>query len=337
MNPTFTVIMPTYNSASTIEESLKSIRRQKGYNPSEVEILVVDGGSTDNTIEIAKSYGARIIDNPRRLPEFAKNIGFDAAHGRYGLLLDSDESLKTDNIFSDVQHTFENHSDVKNIMYTGAPAYPGSNAATRYLCRVADPFSNFVYYHFSEYDYIKAYTRLFKYEKIDTGYKFDLREADFYPLSDGSFFDFECARMLKKKHQLEDITTDIFAIMVDYTGYCVFLEDGYIYHDQRVTGKKILSKMRWRIKNNLFSDECVGYATREQKQSGISKRKYLFILYCITIVPVIIKAIYLAITERDVCMLMDIFYTEATFVMICWYMLMKLLHIPVRMDTSYGK
>lgn len=67
--------MPTYNSEGTLEESLKTIRNQD-YDQNQIEILVIDGGSTDKTRAIAEKYNCRIINNPRKLPEIAKEIGF---------------------------------------------------------------------------------------------------------------------------------------------------------------------------------------------------------------------------------------------------------------------
>ena len=53
------IIMPTFNSEKTLEESLKSIRRQE-IDQAQIEILLVDGGSTDKTAEIARKYHRRL-------------------------------------------------------------------------------------------------------------------------------------------------------------------------------------------------------------------------------------------------------------------------------------
>ena len=67
------IIMPTFNSEKTLELSLKSIREQE-IDQKQIEILILDGGSTDSTVEIAKRYEATVIKNERRLPEFAKQL-----------------------------------------------------------------------------------------------------------------------------------------------------------------------------------------------------------------------------------------------------------------------
>ncbi len=77
-----TIIMPTYNSEKTLEYSLRSIRHQI-INQDQIEILMIDGGSTDKTLEIAGKYNAKVLYNERRLPEFAKQQGMMAAKGKY--------------------------------------------------------------------------------------------------------------------------------------------------------------------------------------------------------------------------------------------------------------
>ena len=54
------VVIPTYNSERTLEKCLKSIVDQTYKN---IEIIIVDKFSEDKTVEIAKSYGARIIQD----------------------------------------------------------------------------------------------------------------------------------------------------------------------------------------------------------------------------------------------------------------------------------
>jgi glycosyltransferase involved in cell wall biosynthesis len=61
--------VPVLNEESRIGRCLSSIRAQE-YPRSRVEILVLDGGSTDNTVAEALEYGATVSDNPDRLSEF---------------------------------------------------------------------------------------------------------------------------------------------------------------------------------------------------------------------------------------------------------------------------
>ena len=55
--PLISVIMAVYNVESTLQAAIDSVLAQKYKN---VELVIIDGGSTDNTIKIVKSYGSEI-------------------------------------------------------------------------------------------------------------------------------------------------------------------------------------------------------------------------------------------------------------------------------------
>ncbi|MCI2414737.1 MAG: glycosyltransferase family 2 protein [Candidatus Aramenus sp.] len=81
------VIIPTLNSAGTIENALKSIKEQS----IPAEIIVVDSMSTDGTAEIAEKYGIVIRQKSNRLS--ARIIGAINATGDFILNMDSDQFL----------------------------------------------------------------------------------------------------------------------------------------------------------------------------------------------------------------------------------------------------
>jgi succinoglycan biosynthesis protein ExoA len=81
-----TAIVPTYHEEQSIGRCLTSLLSQRGVD--DFEILVVDGRSRDQTVDVVRSFpefGTRIhlIDNPRRYQVFAWNLGCRAARGRY--------------------------------------------------------------------------------------------------------------------------------------------------------------------------------------------------------------------------------------------------------------
>jgi len=87
------IIIATYNSQRILPLSLESVKKQT-YPQNRLEILIIDGGSTDQTIKIARKFGCKIISNPKREPLFAKYLGFIKARGDYILYLDSDEVME---------------------------------------------------------------------------------------------------------------------------------------------------------------------------------------------------------------------------------------------------
>ncbi len=88
--PRVTIVVPTYNERDTIDSCLTSITTQD-YPHDRLEILVVDGGSDDDTTERAARYpGVRVLANLARDAESAKLIGLRAATGDLFMYLDAD-------------------------------------------------------------------------------------------------------------------------------------------------------------------------------------------------------------------------------------------------------
>src|SRR5437773_7358609 len=85
------VTIPTLNSSKTLAMTVNSVLDQ-GLNEAP-EVIVVDGGSTDATLEIAQSYGAKIIPFEGRLLG-ARRRGLQEARGDTIVLLDSDQILR---------------------------------------------------------------------------------------------------------------------------------------------------------------------------------------------------------------------------------------------------
>jgi glycosyltransferase involved in cell wall biosynthesis len=90
MNQKVSIIIPTYNSAEYIAETLDSAFAQTYKN---CEIIVIDDGSTDNTKEVLQSYMSKIkyIYKENGGVSSARNVGIENAEGEYIAFLDSDD------------------------------------------------------------------------------------------------------------------------------------------------------------------------------------------------------------------------------------------------------
>jgi len=84
------VIIPAFNAAAFLKEAIDSILQQ---TYKDIEIIVVDDGSTDNTRSIVESFGDRIIyiHQQNSGHAIARNTGLKRATGRYFAFLDSDD------------------------------------------------------------------------------------------------------------------------------------------------------------------------------------------------------------------------------------------------------
>lgn len=85
------IVIPTLNAGRTLPGCLESIERQQYEGP--VEIVVADGGSTDETLSIASKHGCVVVDNPGKTGEAGKAVGVKAASGELIALVDSDNIL----------------------------------------------------------------------------------------------------------------------------------------------------------------------------------------------------------------------------------------------------
>ncbi|GJL77932.1 MAG: glycosyl transferase [Nitrospinaceae bacterium] len=90
MNPLVTVILPTYNRADFLRESIQSVMFQTF---TDFELIVVDDGSTDHTNEVVREFsGIRTLSCPANGGvSKARNLGIAEARGRYICFLDSDD------------------------------------------------------------------------------------------------------------------------------------------------------------------------------------------------------------------------------------------------------
>lgn len=93
--PEISVIIPSYQHAREIPLCLESVFKQtfKGF-----EVIVVNDGSSDNTLEVLKPFAERItlIDQENRGGNAARNRGFDASKGRFVLFCDADVIMEPD-------------------------------------------------------------------------------------------------------------------------------------------------------------------------------------------------------------------------------------------------
>jgi len=90
-SPYFSVVIPTYNRATLVPAAIRSALEQTF---RDLEVIVVDDGSTDGTAEVVASVGdgrVRYIPSRHRGVSAARNRGARVARGRYFLFLDSDD------------------------------------------------------------------------------------------------------------------------------------------------------------------------------------------------------------------------------------------------------
>ncbi len=98
--PKISIIIPILNEEKYISKCLDSIV-ESNFDKSELEVLLVDGGSKDKTLEIIKEYQKKypffkLLHNPKKIVPVAMNIGIKNAKGEYIIRLDAHSSYPKD-------------------------------------------------------------------------------------------------------------------------------------------------------------------------------------------------------------------------------------------------
>ena len=90
MNNLVSVVIPNFNYGNYISQAIDSVLAQ---DYKEIEIIVVDGGSTDNSLEILRGYGSKIIsiENANWGAPIARNFGLMRSTGELVAYLDADD------------------------------------------------------------------------------------------------------------------------------------------------------------------------------------------------------------------------------------------------------
>lgn len=140
------VITAVYNGAATIEQSLRSVADQ---SHPDIEHIVVDGASTDGTLDIVRRSAhriARIISEPDRGVYDAMNKGVAAATGDIVATLNADDCYSNRNVLENIARCFDSstvdvcYSDIvyvrrddpaRIVRYWRAGAYGGERSLAR--------------------------------------------------------------------------------------------------------------------------------------------------------------------------------------------------------------
>lgn len=147
--PLISVVMPTYNRVDLLPRSIESILNQ---TVKDFEFVIVDDGSTDNSIELIQSYQSkdkriRLIRNQKNCGiACARNRGMDAAKGKYLAIMDSDD------------YSEPNRLEKSLAFFKKHPDYVAVNSVYYEMGREAKGVNNWVpprrweiIYHFANY------------------------------------------------------------------------------------------------------------------------------------------------------------------------------------------
>jgi len=297
MSATVSFVIPTLNETLNIERCLSGIGKQT-YDHAKIEILVADGGSTDNTRELINAWSTRndipvtILENERKIAEIGKAIAIQTSRAEFFVLLDADNELVRPDWLECALAAFEAFPDI----YGYEPEYlkvPGGNPANNYLTgclHFNDPLAND----------IATPPRLVETRIVNgrTYRKWHLLPG--YPCGANGF-------IYKRKAMMDLIAEDTFeegqaALHQALKGNAFFATiDGYgIYHYYVDSLRKFLKKRaKIALKHMTRKQE------REEWVQHTGRRLYLYAFLHLTLLYPFARSICRAVRYRDPLWLYD--------------------------------
>jgi glycosyltransferase involved in cell wall biosynthesis len=325
--PSVSVVIPTLNAGSVLEQCLNDISTQD-YPQEKIEIVIADGGSTDDTIKIAQKYGAKIYPNPLKTGEAGKAVGVKNANNELIALIDSDNFLPNESWFKQMVQPFLDNPEIigsEPISYTYRKTDP---LITRYsaLLGMNDPLVLFTG-NYDRHNYLTNKWTDVKHGEVDKGgyLEVTLDEKDLPTIgANGTFLK---TKQLQKEVQKLDYLFDIdiiYELVKSGQNKFAKVKVGIIHVFCRNTGKFII-KQRRRIQDYLFYNSK---NLRKYPWGGISKFKLVkFTLYSQLIIPTTLQAIIGYIKKPDSAWFFHPFACWITFWIYGWNKFMGIFTI----------
>ena len=171
--PKFSIIVPVYNVEEYIDDCLKSIKNQtfKDY-----EVIVVNDGTKDNSMDIVKKYDVEIINQENGGLSAARNAGVKKAKGEYLIFLDSDDYIEKD-LLKKINDSIKDNPDV--VRFQIKEVYPDKeidfNEESFNTLNGVEAFNNIVKYHFIENAWCYAIKRSYYLEN-----KYEFKKSTYH-------------------------------------------------------------------------------------------------------------------------------------------------------------
>ncbi len=301
---TVSIVTPTLNIMRVIDDYLQAIIMQT-YPHDKIEIIIADGGSTDGSLEKLKEYNEKsdisisVYDNPLRTAEAGKAVGVRKAKSDVVLLLDSDNILPDEKWLERMMVPFEDNSIVASepISFT----YRKEDGLVNRYCSLlgmGDPLCLFMG-NYDRYSYVSNTWTKIPHEEIDKGDYLSIRFYNAIPTIGANGF-------IMRTKELNDNFEGDYLFDIDVL-WKLFQKDSSLRVAKVKTGivhlycpdiKTFVRKQKRRINDFLYFSDAKG---REYPWTSFGKGKIvLFILCCITILPLLIQSVIGFVRKPDI-------------------------------------
>lgn len=301
---TVSIVTPTLNIMRVIDDYLQAIVMQT-YPHDKIEIIIADGGSTDGSLEKLKEYNDKsdiaitVYDNPLRTAEAGKAVGVRKAKSDVVLLLDSDNILPDEKWLERMMFPFEEKSIVASepISFT----YRKEDGLVNRYCSLlgmGDPLCLFMG-NYDRYSYVSNTWTKIPHEEIDMGDYLSIKFYNAIPTIGANGF-------IMRTKELNDNFEGDYLFDIDVL-WKLFQKDSSLRVAKVKTGivhlycpdiKTFVRKQKRRINDFLYFSDAKG---REYPWTSFGKGKIiLFIICCITILPLLVQSIIGFVRKPDI-------------------------------------
>lgn len=290
--PSFSIITPTFNSSSMMKAFFESIKKQN-YPKEKISIIIIDGGSSDTTLAIAKKYKATILKNPYRLAEPGVFLGMEESHTDLKMVLAADNIFKDENAFQQIAKVFEN----KNI-YAAFPKHASEkndNLFTKYHNNFTDPFNHFIYGNAAN---ARTYHKIYRIIEDNDNYRiFDFNSHEIKPvLAFAQGFTIRGSYSRNKKYMYDDFMPVLE--LIKEKRQIAYLFSIPLYHKTTRDIAHFIKKQRWATQNAL-SQANYGISYRSKNLSTSQRLKiYIWPIYAFSAVLPIVRAVIGVVEDK---------------------------------------
>lgn len=295
------IAIPVLNEEKNIGRCLSKIFKQD-YPKDKLEVFIVDAGSSDKTLEIAKKFNVKILDNSKEKDyDTGKMLALKKATGKFFMYLDADMFLDSDNWFKLMIKPFEN----ENISgtFTKFIVVENDNSLNRYMSYdelQRDPL----------YKFLTPPIKDIIIEKKKGFYVCKMRLNNPPPIGLCLYK----TKLLKKYfsgNRFQDLEVPLKLLIEGY-GYFAYVPKAGVHHLHVRNLKQLLKK---RVRNVDISGEGTkGYLPDYEKRlfkwidmndkSNVLKL-ILWTLYVNLFIPLLISGSYKSLKYKDICFMLE--------------------------------
>lgn len=273
------IILPTYNNQKTLEECLKSLFNQD-LSKKNYEVLLIDGGSTDATLKIAKKYPVKIVNNVKRSEEPARILGIQKAQGEIIGFIDADNVLMGRNFLKKMLAPFDDSKIIfGDTLYWGYRKKDKIRVRYQVLIGGDDPLATYLGLYSRWCFFTNNWTAFpYKSQKEEGYIKVSLLDKELIPAMGSNGF-FIRTKILRKFVKDTFIHSDLIYKLVNQGYNCFAKVDAEIVHNQPTFFKNKIRRILRRQRKEVEIKYNYGVTNKKIIFLGIRSLLFIPIVY----------------------------------------------------------